>query len=121
MTETKMIEEREAVMRERAAFRAGAERLWLQKEITGGPQPGKAFERVQSETDMRYPLPPIVLGKFAGREYRLNKGVLEYRTRAHSPVCDPPNDSRPLWDRASLQPEDVLYLADALQKVRDAI
>lgn len=120
MDNPKMVSEREAVMRERAAFELGftSHRFYDGnfEDRIGAMDAPEGPERVALDALLakRYPLPPLSLGVYAGREYRLRDGVLEYQTRAHSPVLGPPTDERPRWDRASLQPNDIRELAAEL-------
>lgn len=58
MPEPKMVPEREAVRREREAFRLGAEALYIQTEVPGIAK--LALDRVQQYADVRYPLPKVV-------------------------------------------------------------
>lgn len=113
MTEELKVSQRDAVMRERAAFLAGVEYRGTIASMTSH-RPSDC-RKCSDEVQSRYPLPAVALGIFAGREYRLRDGVLEYRTRTQTPICGGDAERlSPHWDRASLQPDELNELVDAL-------
>lgn len=111
MADTKMISEKEAVRRERKAFVAGANFAWHEARV----KKASVLHEI-TEAERKYKDPAVALGRYAGREYRIIDGVLEYPTRTQTPICggDAPLEGR--WDRATLQPDDVRELAAALEE-----
>lgn len=106
--------QKERVMELREAYKAGALAFSTADHHVDNEAKCDACEVIDRMAAKHYPLPPLSLGVYAGREYRLRDGVLEYQTRAHAPLLGPPTDERPRWDRASLQPNDIRELAAEL-------
>lgn len=58
-TTEKMVTEKEAVLRQREAYKSGARALYIQEEIPGGDKTGVAMYRIVGRAATEYPLPKV--------------------------------------------------------------
>lgn len=115
MSEEKKYTEREAVLREQAAFSAGVDSLYVQPEIEGGPFTGAAAHRVKKLAVERYPLPKVTRPREAldehGRRWRHVDGRFEMLRLVPGAHWEDINTSGAV---VSLTPHRVAMWADLL-------
>ncbi len=101
MSAERQFSERELVEAKRKAYEDGM--------VRGSAREFRKLADVQQAAAEAFPFPPpaVFVG---GRWYRLRDGVLEYKRGSRDGAG---------WDRASLQPEDVQYLAAFIANVHD--
>jgi hypothetical protein len=97
MADEKMVSEKDAVLRERAAFRAGVDALFISNAVPAGMQSNRAVACAQASAEDLYPLPKVtrprvvqIRGAYSTYEYRWVDNHLELRSV----------DGAGLWQRA---------------------
>lgn len=85
MTDPKLVTERDAVLRERAAFQQGADAVFKHFGIGFGTQTSKSWEGSAYIAASRYPLPRVtrarvVTYRYSGFRYRIIDGELQFKS-----------------------------------------